>query len=79
MRNKITGIIDEGEDNVYDNIETEGFDIGFLNKGKNNTITNSRFYIAKTISWAHSWWWQILSGLIVVVLGGYFLYLLAWS
>lgn len=80
MKSKTTiGIIDEGKDTIYNNVETEGFDIGMLNRGARTQITNSRFRIHDNLLWFKSWWWQIISGLIVVILGGYFLYLLAWN
>lgn len=68
------GIIDEGEETLYDNVETEGFDVGFLNRGKRTKVKNSRFKSKLKLLWHQKWWWALISGIIIVVIGGYILY-----
>ena len=40
--NRHTGIIDEGEDSHYKNVDTEGFDVGFHNKGKRTKVIGGK-------------------------------------
>lgn len=76
---KTIGIIDEGEETLYDNVETEGFDIGFINRGKRTKVLNSRFISKIKLLWHQKWWWGLISGVIIVVVGGYLLYVLKWN
>jgi len=73
-KRKTCAIIEEGEETLYDNIETEGFDIGFLNRGKKTKVLNSRFRVKLKLLWHQKWWWGLVSGVIIVVVGGYILY-----
>ena len=69
------GIIEEGEETLYDNVETENFDVGFLNRGKRTKVLNSRFKSKLKLLWHQKWWGLIVVGVII----GFILYILGWN
>lgn len=75
-------IVDQGTNNTYQDIETVGFDVGMINKGKNNKVTNfnsSRKGIFASTSERPNWWMQIVIAVIagLIVVGS--AYYLGWS
>jgi len=87
------GIIDEGTGTIWNNIETEGFNIGFKNKGKNNKIFNYKSAGAElkkieklskdenrgSKKW-HTTPWGILTLTVIggIIIGG-IVYFLGWN
>ena len=69
------GIIDEGVETLYDNVETEGFDVGLWNKGKQTKVLNSNFKSKLKLLWHQKWWGVIVVGVII----GLILYILGWN
>jgi len=69
------GIIDEGVETLYDNVKTEGFDVGLWNKGKRTKVLNSNFKSKLKLLWHQKWWGVIVIGVII----GLILYILGWN
>lgn len=69
------GIIEAGEETLYDNVETEGFDVGFLNKGTRTKVLNSSFKSKLKLLWHQKWWGIIAIGVII----GFILYFFGWN
>jgi len=69
------GIIDEGVETLYDNVETEGFDVGFLNKGTRTKVLNSSFKSKLKLLWHQKWWGIIIVGVIISLI----VYIFGWN
>jgi len=74
------GIIDEGLGNRYENVQTEGSDIGMINKGKNTTVMNFKHLKQNLVKGWHTTWWGLLVLTITagMVVGG-LIYLFGWN
>lgn len=71
-RNQSIGILNEGNENTFQNIETEGFDIGIHDKGKKTKVINFKGLRKKSKKWWVETLLTIVGGLIVACLVYYF-------
>ncbi len=74
-----TGIIEEGQENYYKNIETEGFEVGIHNKGKKTNIVNYKATSNKKKKWFETWWGITILSIITAVIAGFLIYKFGWN
>jgi len=74
-----TGIIEEGQENYYENIETEGFDVGIHNKGKKTNIVNYKSVNNIKKKWFETWWGITILTVITAVIAGFIIYKFGWN
>ncbi len=74
MTNKKTAIhiTKEAEDTIIEDCEFVGFDVALKNEGKGTKIVRSIFKNIKLL-WPESLFVEIVIGVVIVVIGGYFL------
>ena len=73
------GIIDEGVNTVYKNIETEGFDVGMHNKGKGISVKDFKGYGKKGKRWQETWWGITIITFASALLVGFLIFWFGWN
>jgi hypothetical protein len=64
-----TGILDEGKDNIFVNVSSEGFDVGFHERGEGSVIVGGK-HTGRDLGrkWWEKNWFQIIY-LVAAILG----------